>query len=424
MKDNHAILLTALVLSLLSSTARAQDAESSTRPTEVSPTAPPGEAPRAVVTTQSDTTRQELDRTRAELDRARAEIEQMRQRVAGGRANPVPAVPEINNLYIGPRSPANSERPLILRTTAMPAEVQANLEEDLRVMNRLFEKALSELPGRPPASRQTAMGIDLSVQIGSAPQRSYFLEGYGAVFVLEAGFPMLVTAPARAEARNPSDGAAASPWEEARREVYGQPPQGPPAAREISTSITERLKRMLLDALKNASNIRDLKPEESVTVCVLGGGYGGPVASWASVGGTTYMFPSPAGGGAGSTTGSSYGSYGPGGRDSAQHRTIMTLQVKKADADALAKGEITGEEFGNRARIATYSSGDRAPTSPDRAGRAFEYTVQPGDTLTTVLTKVRAKNPGITGEQLMRANPGLRPNRLVAGEKIVIPLPQ
>jgi hypothetical protein len=420
MKTRISILLTALVLPLWSSTVRAQNAETPTRAPDAAPTTPATEAPRAVVTTQSDTTRQELDRTRAELDRARAEIEQMRQRVTGGRANPVPAVPEINNPYFGSRNIASAERPLILRTSAMPPELQANLEEDLTVMMRLLQKTMGELP-RNSVGRQTAMGIDLFAPTGSSQERSYYLEGYGAVFVLEAGFPMVVSRLARTDPPGPSAATAASPWEEARREVYGQPPQGPPATREISTSTTERLKRMLLESLKNASNIRYLKPEEFITVCVLGSVSGGPVAGWASVGGTTYTFPYSAGMAAGSSTGDYYGSND---HNSAQHRTVMTLQIKKADADTFAKGDITFEQFGSRARIASYSSGDRASTSPDRPGQGYEYTVQPGDTLTTILSKIRAKNPSITGEQLMRANPGLRPNRLVAGEKLVVPLPQ
>ncbi len=416
MKTRNPILSTALVLSLLSGIARGQDAETPTRAPEAAPTAPPGEAPRAATTPQQqlNTRRQALG---AEFDRARTEVEQPRQPTATGRPISAPTVlPEINNPFLRtPRSPAGSERPLIVLTSAMPPEVQANLEEDLTVMTRLFQKTMGELPGRPAARRETAMGIDLYVPAGPGPERSFYLEGYGAVFVLEAGFPMVVAAPARAEARGPSDPTATSPWEEARREVYGQPQQGPPAAREISTSRTERLKRVLLDALKNASNIRDLKPDESVTVCVLGGGDAGSAVAWGSPAAPTpYAIT-------GGTTG---GYYGLNDRNSAQHRTVMTLRIKKADADALAKGDITLEEFGNRARIIAYASVDRTPTPPDRAGQAFEYTVQPGDTLSTILSKLRAKNPSITGEQLMRANPGLRPNRLVAGEKLVIPLPQ
>jgi hypothetical protein len=416
MKTRNSILLTALMLSLLSGIARAQDAETPTRAPEVAPTAPTGEPPRAVVTTQQqrDNTRQELDRTRAELDRARAEVEQMRQRITGGRAPNVP--PEINIPYLASRSPAGSERPLIVRNSDMKPEVQANLEEDLMVMTRLLQKAMGDLAARPLARRETAMGIDVFVSAAPGPDRSYYLEGYGAVFVLEAGFPMLVPAPARAEARGPSTATAASPWEEARREVYGGPSQGPAAVRETSTGIVDRLKGMLLDVLKNASNIRDLKPEESVTVCVLGGVSGGPAPAWGSVGGGSTAY---------SMSWSTTGSFaGVNDRNSAPRRTAMTLRIKKSDADAFAKGEITGEEFRNRARITAYSSVERAATAPDRAGQAFVYTVQPGDTLTTILSKVRPKNPSITGEQLMRANPGMRPNRLVAGEKLVIALPQ
>jgi hypothetical protein len=418
MKTRNSILSIALVLPLLSGVARAQDAENPARASDSTAAGSQEEVRRALATTE-----QQLLRARQELERTRAELEQMRQRMPGAPQNPAPVAPRLTEMDIPnllSRSPGSgAERPLILRTSDIGPGEQANLEEDLTVMTRLFQKAMSELPGRALARRETAMGIDVFVATGPGPERSYYLEGYGVLFLLDAGFPLMAP-PTRTEAGKPSP---SSPWEEARRELYGRPPQIPPPVRpggEFTAEKVDRLKDTMLDILKNASNIRDMKPDEWVTVCVLGGGNSVPMPYGVSAGGGSTGY---GGGFSGATTGTGFFSVGD--RNPPPSRTVMTLRIKKTDADAFAKGDITREEFRSRARIATYASAlvERAAPSPERTPQRAEYTVQPGDTLQTIISKIRSRNPSITPEKLMQANPGLNVNRLVPGMKLVIPSP-
>ena len=65
----------------------------------------------------------------------------------------------------------------------MEAKEQANLEEDLAVMSHILDKALNEKGGwRQPAT--TAMGVNVYFSPSSTPLRSLYLEGYGALFLL------------------------------------------------------------------------------------------------------------------------------------------------------------------------------------------------------------------------------------------------
>ena len=54
--------------------------------------------------------------------------------------------------------------------------------------------------------------------------------------------------------------------------------------------------------------------------------------------------------------------------------------------------------------------------------KGFEYEVQKGDTLSSIVAAVRRqKNVKITSEEVLKANPGLKPERLLVGQKIFIP---
>jgi LysM repeat protein len=57
------------------------------------------------------------------------------------------------------------------------------------------------------------------------------------------------------------------------------------------------------------------------------------------------------------------------------------------------------------------------------SGPHFEYTVQPGDTLGAIVRAYRDKNIKITLSQVLAANPGLKPETMKVGQKIVIPAP-
>ncbi len=67
------------------------------------------------------------------------------------------------------------------------------------------------------------------------------------------------------------------------------------------------------------------------------------------------------------------------------------------------------------------SVSDKATTPRD----GVEVVVKPGDTLSAILQACREQNIKVTQKQILDANPGLKPNLLLPGQKIFIPaLPQ
>jgi len=66
--------------------------------------------------------------------------------------------------------------------------------------------------------------------------------------------------------------------------------------------------------------------------------------------------------------------------------------------------------------------------SPDatKAGpsaKGFEYVIEKNDSLSAIVKAYAEKNIKVTTEQILKANPGLDPNRLRVGKKIFIPAP-
>jgi LysM repeat protein len=60
------------------------------------------------------------------------------------------------------------------------------------------------------------------------------------------------------------------------------------------------------------------------------------------------------------------------------------------------------------------------PSSPEKG---YKYTIQKNDTLSIIVQAYREKNIKITTDQILKANPGLNPNRLRVGQEIFIPAP-
>lgn len=229
------------------------------------------------------------------------------------------------------------------------------LAEDLSVMQRILEKAAGAKADGPA----TASGIELLSFNRPTSPRAFYLDGYGAMFLLNVKFP-LVAPPKKDEQSRTNE--TNSEWEKAREEVYGSRnafddvKRLSTAGEEFDAQRVENLKAQLIEDLANAKNIRNLKSDDYVTVVVLGGGSRGTVVRRET---------SPRAGGAGFGGGGLGG--GGGGRGGAVARvevssssvetgaqSTMTLRAKKSDIDAFAKGKLDAPEFQKKVAVQIY----------------------------------------------------------------------
>ncbi len=292
--------------------------------------------------------RQQMERAQKEMAQASAEAG------AGGFDGPgAPPKPmfsqRLQNIIV--RAPDHGAgKALVIRSSESDPKEQTQLEEDLAVMSRILEKTAAERSGGQPYGAK-AMGIDIFYSPAASPLRSLYLDGYGALFMLNVGFPLLP--PPHADGQ-PEKQEANSEWEDAKQELYGQSGGGRFTAAPGEPYDEERVNRFkdgLLESLKNATNIRGLKPDDSITVCVFGGPSSGQPKSRA------YLKRSTGSGDARIVATASARVGNP------LRQTIMTIRVKKSDADAFAKGAMSLEAFRKRARVVSYAGSPESEMS-------------------------------------------------------------
>lgn len=169
----------------------------------------------------------------------------------------------------------NVSRTLVIPTPEATAEQVGQIREDLTIMSRVLQKAAS--PETKGNSRFRFDFGDLRFG-GRSDLDALFIEGFGAVFLLEVDFPL--SAPAKEAAKKPdAKDKKDSAWEEARREVAGKGVADDlpddeefddEAAGKFDEAKVERLKERVTAALKSAANVRCLNGSDKVVVQVTG----------------------------------------------------------------------------------------------------------------------------------------------------------
>jgi hypothetical protein len=246
---------------------------------------------------------------------------------------------------------SKASRVLIVPADEAEPETIAHMEEDLAVMGRIIEKSVDSKERQPKA-----LGIDVLTFAGPAGAQHLYVGGHGAIFTLRVKFPL--SAPATETADREPDKETSSAWEDARRDIFGSSERHAfkdfafKDQEDYDEDKVEQLKSSLIESLKHGTHIRHLKPDERVTVVVTSGGSG--------------LFESRVGR-------AGYGGYGTAGSyarsgDSKERRSsrvvevkekgrldsVLTIQAKKSDIDAFAKGTLDADAFRKKVTVMTY----------------------------------------------------------------------
>jgi hypothetical protein len=252
-----------------------------------------------------------------------------------------------------------SPRALVIPKEASDAKSLGEVEEDLGVMAHILDKAVSS---GDKAAR--AMGIAVFSKFpGAAAPQNLYVEGHGAIFLLDVNYPLLP--PPAKEAKDEAKEPVNNEWEEARREMArpgkGQPGDNPfaifeeryggdawnvklPSA-EYDADKVEDLKKDLIGALKNAANIRRLKSDETVTVVVTG----------AEAGVVTKAFKSTSGKpGSSKTERVVVAKSSAGERARVADSAKLIIRARKADAEAFQNGKLDFDAFRKKVTVLIY----------------------------------------------------------------------
>lgn len=92
------------------------------------------------------------------------------------------------------------------------------------------------------------------------------------------------------------------------------------------------------------------------------------------------------------------------------HDDLLKLQHNLTAPPPRSRQTAPSEDMGSMERSA----------GPEKG---YEYVVKRGDTLSLILKAYHDNNVNVSLEQILKANPGLKPERLRVGQKIFIPAP-
>jgi len=215
--------------------------------------------------------------------------------------------------------------PVVVQFSEKSDAVDA-LQEDLTIMALRIRKAMDEsteddVLTKPDAKffRRTSGGY----------VRTMYVEGFGALIFVKASFPLL-----GAPAEQPAPYAAAdSEWNRAKQDLLAERRKAlaldSMPGQPFNAAQVETLKNQILSAMKDATNIRSIKPTDSVAVTV----FGPPAAAAGKV-------------------------------SLADVRgTVLTIRVKKSDIDAFAADKLDLDKFKQNASITTYVGNGYGVTS-------------------------------------------------------------
>ena len=114
---------------------------------------------------------------------------------------------------------------------------------------------------------------------------------------------------------------------------------------------------------------------------------------------------------------------------------VQDIDQKRLDDRELILKEI--EKLGKAAAIAPLpptrkvkpnpeppaAGGDNSTPPPTGPENGHYYTIKDGDRLSDIVKAYRAQGVKVTTTQILKANPGLDPNKIISGKKIFIPDP-
>ncbi len=313
-----------------------------------------------------------------------------------GPEAPVPPVPPAPSPYPAqPKSTGHisSRKVLVIPDSDVKPEELDALTQDLLVMSHIFDERFK--------GSRTIKGVftDFGDFFGrdNRSTEAIYMQGYGVVFLMEVNFAF--SPPLKPEEQEDEEAAEQvdPTWQRARQQIFapktprpgmsGFSGQGPGVVK------FDQLKKELIETLKHAANIRNLRPDEWIILTVIGQGRQGSRLAGSqpgefyedyyrsaaprsrtsrdrrsdrrssrssrgeveagAYGGGMYGGMGSYGGGMGGFGGGMGGmaGYGEMGLPST---AVLTIRVKKTDVDDFAKDELDFEEFQDTVETFTY----------------------------------------------------------------------
>jgi len=287
----------------------------------------------------------------------------------------------LSNAYSFGNQAGNSNMILVIPSEQTKTEDLIAINEDMNVMSRIFEKNLEQdsIASRSMFVYRKDAFLPL-IGSGRSEIQSMYLQGYGALFMLKVDFPLTPPSEAQQEQQDTEKQQEGdSVWKQTKQEIY-EPgrvnTRRQPEKQQVKydPEKVENLKATLMKTLKHATNIRSLKPDESVILTIAGGGESsGTKITEISVAGKNQILVTEKSADGKSkmriVNGNSLDDIG------LSSQTVLVIRAKRLDIDAFAKGELDLDQFRMRVQMFTYPYLGSVKVRGDSIGYYGDYSL-------------------------------------------------
>lgn len=110
----------------------------------------------------------------------------------------------------------------------------------------------------------------------------------------------------------------------------------------------------------------------------------------------------------------------------------LAEKIKEVDRKRVEDVELITGEIKKLGKAITSNSGNRIKNpdvpktgsdTPSTPEKGYEYVIKSGDTLSAIVAEYNKQGVKVTTDQVLKANPGLKPESLKVGQKVFIPSP-
>lgn len=214
----------------------------------------------------------------------------------------------------------------------------AQITEDMAIMCRIFDKTMVWAFRAAAGEVGTAIQLNGSGNVLIVDDRSstqgLYLDGYGAIFFIPVDFPL--TPPRQEQTPVESEPSTDPLWSQTANELRGVPEQrADTPRRQYDAQKVENLKTAVIGVLRHASNLRTGKtrrPQDVIDVVISTRMSQADHREWMFRSGAPQQVVDPAG-------------------SAPELPTVLILRTTKIDVDALAKGDLTQEQFTEKVQI-------------------------------------------------------------------------
>lgn len=268
-----------------------------------------------------------------EVLKAREEVHEAHARLKSSGVNVT--VPGLDNFYFPFGSPSGSMLPvLLIPNQQTEARILAQLSEDMQVMSLILQEAVHPDMGSMNMIKiggRSGRGIRMYGRGFSQEPKATYLEGYGMTFEVKVDYPLLLIGGSEPKEREKEPEGEDKVWKQSRNKLKGveDPGEAPDTGEKVIYDPAQvgELKKRIIEVLRHASNIRNLKASDRIAIVVSG-----------CVDGEIVYLPVNSGAE----------------EDVSVPTSMMILQVLKRDIDRFASGAADLEEFTKQVSVLIY----------------------------------------------------------------------